>query len=99
MLWASSATWRQISGAPRPHDFAVRVRAARQVQRLHVHRIPASRVVTTAIRPSASEAGCAHITTTLYFEKQKYFSEPGLTRIREQLPVGQISSQGKFMND
>jgi hypothetical protein len=37
-------------GAPGPHDFAVRVDAAR-LQHLRVHRMPASRVVTFAIRP------------------------------------------------
>jgi hypothetical protein len=31
--------------------------AARQARRLHVHRIPASHLVTIAKRPSASEAG------------------------------------------
>ena len=39
-------------GAPGPHDFAVRERSPLVGQRPHVHRIPASRVVTTAIRPS-----------------------------------------------
>ncbi len=54
---ASLETWRQISGAPGPHDFVVRKGSPLVSQRPHVHRIPASRVVTTAIRPSAYEAG------------------------------------------
>src|SRR5246127_1399472 len=54
-------------GAPGPHDFAVRRRPPLVSQRLHVHRIPASSVVTTAIRPSVREAGWAQ-----YAPNQKF---------------------------
>jgi hypothetical protein len=43
--------WRQISGAPGPHDFAVRTSAARQSAPSRPPH-PASRVVTIAMRPS-----------------------------------------------
>jgi hypothetical protein len=48
---------RQISGAPGPHDFAVRLCVVRRPTH---PRPPQSRLtfVTTAKRPSASEAGC-----------------------------------------
>jgi len=42
-------------------------------QHVRVHRIPASRVVTTAIRPSVSEAGWAHYTPNQKFGKLEYF--------------------------
>jgi len=48
-------------GRPGPHDFSVRECLGRLAQELRPrsrgHRIPASRVVTIAIRPSANEAG------------------------------------------
>src|SRR5581483_4345044 len=74
-------------GAPGPHHFAVRV-APLVGQRRHVHRIPAPRVVTTAIRPSMTEAGCASFTPNQNFGKQEYFCAPGLTRISRRQPSG-----------
>jgi hypothetical protein len=48
-------------GRPGPHDFASAsapfVRTNDRARRQSVHRIPASRVVTIAIRPSCIEAG------------------------------------------
>jgi hypothetical protein len=44
-------------GAPGPHDFAVCKNRRSSVSALRVHRIPASRVVTTAIRPSEKRGG------------------------------------------
>jgi len=45
-----------MTGAPGPRDFTVRVIAVR-LRHLRVHRIPASRVVTIAIRPSSQRGG------------------------------------------
>ena len=53
---ASSRTWRRTSGR-QDHTISPSAKSPLVSQRLHVHRIPASRVVTIAIRPSASEAG------------------------------------------
>ncbi len=52
---------RQISGAPGPHDFAVREESPLVSQRPHVHRMPASRLVTTAIRPSEKRGGMGEL--------------------------------------
>src|SRR6185437_12158461 len=49
---------------------------------IRVHREPASRVVTIAIRPSAIEAGCADNTANPNFWKVENFRDEGLTRIR-----------------
>jgi hypothetical protein len=40
------------TGMPGPHDFAVRIDVVRPTTR-HVHRFPASRLVTIAMRPSS----------------------------------------------
>jgi hypothetical protein len=60
-------------------------------QRAHVHRIPASRVVTTAIRPSASEAGCANHTTDSTFRKTEIFLRARLDSYVQRAPDGQIN--------
>ena len=39
--WASSPTWRQMLGAPGPHDFAVRADYRFALRPVRVHRIPA----------------------------------------------------------
>jgi len=89
---ASSATWRQSLGAPGPHDFAVRLRAARQ----------SGTSASTASPPQVrddretslcNEARCAMrdartIQPILHFEKQKYFWVQGLTGIRRPRPSG-----------
>jgi hypothetical protein len=54
---ASSRTWRQGLGAPGPRDFAVRKRSPLVGRRACVHCIPASRVVTIAIRPLFNRGG------------------------------------------
>jgi hypothetical protein len=78
-------------GAPGPHDFAVHERAPLVSQRLHVHRISASRVVTTAIRPSASEAGWGDHTSDSIFRKTEIFLSGGLDCNSCSAPGGQIS--------
>jgi len=50
--------------------------AARQVQPLHVHRIPASHLVTIAKRPSASEAGCRDGMLIFGIVQARYFCGP-----------------------
>jgi hypothetical protein len=57
-------------------------------QRPHVHRIPASRVVTTAIRPSASRRDEPTIQLIRPYEKQKYFCARGLTGFCDARPAG-----------
>jgi hypothetical protein len=78
-------------GAPGPHDFTVRKIRRSSVGALRVHRIPASRLVTTAIRPSASEAGWREDTTDSTFLKTEIFSRAWVDRNSRSLPVGQIN--------
>ncbi len=59
-------------GAPGPHDFAVRAGAARRVQRKHVHRSPAPRFVTIAMRPSG-RGGIRRTYTDFQFCKSEIF--------------------------
>ena len=82
---------RQLSaciGAPGPHDFAVRVDAARP-QHLRVHRMPASRVVTFAIRPLA-EAGCQAILLLFRKLQAEYFLTTSLTSPGSLIPLGKF---------
>src|SRR5262245_22694422 len=67
-------------GAPGPHALTVPPRrrsSARKIRarRQSVHRIPASRVVTIAIRPSASRRDDGNKITYSDFRKQKCFAE------------------------
>ena len=74
---------RQLSTcirAPGPHDFAVRLCVAR-LRHIRVHRIPAPRFVTIAIRPSCRGGMGATIHLILDSEKAKYFRRPRLTAI------------------
>src|ERR1700758_1598099 len=60
---------------------------------LRVHRIPASRVVTIAIRPSSIEAGGDTYTANPNFGKEKYFCARGLTAIRTPARPGKSVAQ------
>jgi hypothetical protein len=62
--------------APGPHDFAVRLRVAR-LQHIRVHRIPASRFVTIAIRPSCRGGMSGTIRKIGISEKQNIFALEG----------------------
>src|ERR1700751_1892898 len=75
-------------GAPGPHDFAVPVDAARP-QHLRVHRMPASRVVTFAIRPLA-EAGCQAILLLFRKLQAEYFLTTSLTSPGSLIPLGKF---------
>ena len=78
-------------GVPEPHSFAVRVGIVRLMMPPRPPH-PASRLVTIAIRPSASEAGCTTHTPIDDSEKQKYFRERGLTGIRASRLSGKSRS-------
>jgi hypothetical protein len=57
-------------------------------QHIHGHRIPASRVVTTAIRPSASRRDTKEDTANPNFWKVEYFDAKGLTGVHAGDPSG-----------
>ena len=59
----------------RPH------RCRSSVRHIRVHRIPASRLVTTAIRPSAGEAGCRCIYAKTEILKSEIFLRVRVDRI------------------
>jgi hypothetical protein len=54
---------------------------------LRVHRIPASRVVTIAIRPSFIEAGCEDHTSVFQKKQTIYFFARGWTDFRERAVI------------
>jgi hypothetical protein len=60
-------------------------------QHLHVHRIPASRVVTTAIRPSEKRGGMSAKYGKSELRKTEIFRCEGLDTIPRRAPVGQIN--------
>jgi hypothetical protein len=60
-------------------------------QHLHVHRIPASRVVTTAIRPSEKRGGMSAIYGKSELRKTEIFRCEGLDTISRRAPDGQIN--------
>src|ERR1700676_5460736 len=71
-------TFRRLDasvGASGPHDFAVRISAARQRVATCVHRIPHPTFVTTAKRPSVWGGTGRDIHLICISEKQKYFFE------------------------
>ncbi len=68
------------------HTISPSVSAPLVGRRFHVHRIPASRVVTTAIRPSSIEAGCGKESTVFEKEKGKYFYEENLNDPTRLIP-------------
>jgi hypothetical protein len=76
-----------------PHDFAVREGAARPRKNLRsALRVPASRVVTIAIRPSFIEAGCEDHTSVFQNQSNNLFFREGLDRLSRtsrDLPDGQ----------
>jgi hypothetical protein len=74
-------------GAPGPHDFAVRARAARRSTRL-TSTTSRPTFVTTAIRPSCRGGTGGTIRLILPSKKPKYFSARDLTGIREVRPPG-----------
>src|SRR6185437_10822675 len=65
-------------GAPGPRDFARPREAPFVCRRARVHRIPASRFVTIAIRPLC-EAGCGQQIIIFRKTKDKYFWRERLT--------------------
>src|SRR6185437_3515723 len=79
-------------GVSGPHVFAVRIGAARLATPLRPPH-PASRLVTIAIRPSASEAGCTTHTSDSSFCKTEIFLRGRIDRNSLEQPVGQIRLQ------
>jgi hypothetical protein len=70
------------------HELSPALRCNLSRRRCRVHRIPASRVVTIAIRPSC-ECGIAEVVNLIWvFRKAIYFSREGWTGIRNRCPSG-----------
>ena len=85
---------RQLGAGPRGAR-TTRLRRPRHVplvsQHVRVHRIPASRVVTTAIRPSEKRGGMSAIYGKSELRKTEIFRCEGLDTIPRRAPVGQIN--------
>jgi hypothetical protein len=78
-------------GAPGPHDFAVRDRAARRSAHPRPPQ-PASRVVTIAIRPSAIEAGWRIANANFWKNERRIFLREGLDSPNQFELLQEISS-------
>jgi hypothetical protein len=74
-------------GRPGPHDFAVRKCHVRR-RGIRVHRVPASRVVTIAIRPLASRRDARIILLISGIRKAEYFLSRGWTAFLKTCPSG-----------
>jgi hypothetical protein len=76
-------------GAPGPHDFTVRINAARQ-RHLRVHRIPHPTFVTIAKRPSCGQRDGGMVSTISDFPKGKYFGAKVWTTQINLIPLTKL---------